>query len=268
MELVRRWGRGVPICMDIDSHHGLAAGLEAWYASDPPVLPPLVRGTSSDPIDSILLLKRTFDFRVSVVLTRPKTDNGKPSLDWIEQAHDQALKVHHLATRNHGFRPGDILFECPGASLTSDIPEDDGTPSRTHIAFETLRRIRQDKNLKGVGCMLEAGPAAAKLPRAIGVCRAYIAKAMEYGVDTCLADAQRGYGLIPADPKILALVDAFANMDGSFEKRQHAGELLETFCQAGKKPRPKPQEDSPKVKVPIDATRAIPGANPQHLTNA
>ena len=33
-KLVRRWGRGVPICLDSSSDNVLIAGLKEWYASE------------------------------------------------------------------------------------------------------------------------------------------------------------------------------------------------------------------------------------------
>jgi hypothetical protein len=73
---------------------------------------------------------------------------------------------------------------------------------------------------------------------------------MEAGMDTCWANAQPQYGRIPADPNIVALVDAFAQMDGASDKQQQAAAALEKFCAAGRKPGPKPQKEGPKT-IPI-----------------
>jgi hypothetical protein len=43
------------------------------------------------------------------------------------------------------------------------------------------------------------------------------------------------YGLIPADPELVALVDAFAKMDGSAEATNHAMTLMGEFCRLNRK---------------------------------
>ena len=74
--------------------------------------------------------------------------------------------------------------------------------------------------------------------RKVGVSRAYVAKAMEYGLDAAFVDVTRHYGESPADPKLLQLIDAYAEMDGSPEKRQNAEKLMSGFCAGAKKKKP------------------------------
>ena len=42
VRLVRRWGRGVPICIDSSDDNVLTAGLKEWYNTDEPVKQPLI----------------------------------------------------------------------------------------------------------------------------------------------------------------------------------------------------------------------------------
>ena len=67
----------------------------------------------------------------------------------------------------------------------------------------------------------------AGLPRSVGVCRAYIGKAIEYGLDTAFVDAGKQFGILPADPGLLELADAYAKMDGSAAKKQKVESLTE-----------------------------------------
>ncbi len=67
--------------------------------------------------------------------------------------------------------------------------------------------------------------------RKIGVCRAYLAKAMEYGLDAAIVNVAHHYGKVDPDPDLLELVDAYAKMDGSPEKLNKAMTLMAKFCQ-------------------------------------
>ena len=54
--------------------------------------------------------------------------------------------------------------------------------------------------------------------RKIGVTRAYAEVAMRYGLDAAILNVSHQFGLKPADPELVELVEAYANMDGSNEK--------------------------------------------------
>ena len=51
--------------------------------------------------------------------------------------------------------------------------------------------------------------------RKTGVCRAYIAKAIEYGLDAAIVNTSHRYCLVEPDLDLLEMVDAFAKIDGS-----------------------------------------------------
>jgi cobalamin-dependent methionine synthase I len=72
--------------------------------------------------------------------------------------------------------------------------------------------------------------------RKVGVCRAYLAKAMEYGLDAAIVNVSHKYGSVEPASDLLELVDAYAKMDGSPERTQRAMELMARFCQQARKP--------------------------------
>jgi len=72
--------------------------------------------------------------------------------------------------------------------------------------------------------------------RKIGVCRAYLAKAMEYGLDAAIVNVAHHYGEVDPDPDLLELVNAYAQTDGSPENLDKAMTLMAKFCQQSRKP--------------------------------
>ena len=91
--------------------------------------------------------------------------------------------------------------------------------------------------MKRSHCLLKINQAMVGIPsRKVGVARAYVARAMEYGLDAAFVDVTHHYGESPADPKLLQLIDAYADMDGSPEKRQNTEKLMSGFCAGAKKP--------------------------------
>ena len=68
-----------------------------------------------------------------------------------------------------------------------------------------------------------------KLPHTIGVCRAYIARAIEYGLDAAFVNVAHRYGLVEPDPELFKLIDAYANRDGSVERNQQAAMVIDCY---------------------------------------
>jgi len=91
--------------------------------------------------------------------------------------------------------------------------------------------------MSGVHCSLGVSNCVRDLPgRKIGVCRAYVAKAMEYGLDAAIVNVAHHYGQVEPAPELLELVDAYAKMDGSAERLNRAMELMGKFCRENRKP--------------------------------
>jgi cobalamin-dependent methionine synthase I len=110
-------------------------------------------------------------------------------------------------------------------------------PGYTYRTFETIKKIKSDSKMKGVHCSLGISNCARDLPgRKIGVCRAYVAKAMEYGLDAGIINVAHKFGLVEPAPELMELVDAYAKMDGSSEIMNKAMELMGQFCRESRKP--------------------------------
>jgi hypothetical protein len=71
--------------------------------------------------------------------------------------------------------------------------------------------------------------------RRLGVVRAYVAKAMEYGMDAAILNVAQRFGEKPASPELVRLVDAYAKMDGDADNLENATTLMKTFCASFKK---------------------------------
>jgi 5-methyltetrahydrofolate corrinoid/iron sulfur protein methyltransferase len=109
-------------------------------------------------------------------------------------------------------------------------------PGYTYRAFETIKKIKSDPEMKGVHCSLGVSNSVRDLPgRKVGVCRAYVAKAMEYGLDAAIVNVAHHYGSIEPAPELLELVDAYAKMDGSPERMNKAMALMGKFCRENRK---------------------------------
>ena len=60
---------------------------------------------------------------------------------------------------------------------------------------------------------------------------------MQYGLDAAFVDMQRNFGLVPADEKLMVLVELFAKIDGSSQSIQNAQSALDGFCVKKAKPK-------------------------------
>lgn len=89
--------------------------------------------------------------------------------------------------------------------------------------------------------------------------RAYVRKAMEYGLDGAFVNPMHQYGLVTPDPELLELVDAYAKIDGSVESREKVVMLIDEFCRKNRKPEAKSHRP--------DTTRARVSAVKRSLRN-
>ena len=90
--------------------------------------------------------------------------------------------------------------------------------------------------MKGVHFSFGVSNSCRDLPgRKIGICRAYVEKAMEYGLDAGIVNSAHHYGQKPADPSLVKLVTAYAEMDGGMEKTNTAIEQMGEFCNSCRK---------------------------------
>jgi 5-methyltetrahydrofolate corrinoid/iron sulfur protein methyltransferase len=164
---------------------------------------------------------------------KPQGPGGSHS---VEELYGIAKQIFQKATVNYGFKPEQIFFDSTVFPLAIDMPMEPGVPGYTYRTFETIKRIKSDARMKGVHCSLGVSNSVRDLPaRKIGVCRAYMAKAMEYGLDAGIVNTAHQYGSVEAPPELLALVDAYAKLDGSMDKMSKAMELMGQFCRDNRK---------------------------------
>jgi methylenetetrahydrofolate reductase (NADPH) len=245
VRLVKKWGRGVPVCIDSSSDAVLTAGIKEWYRTSEPggkslqpaaySLPPLLNSIKVYTMDKMMPLKKDYDFSFVGLLVSEEKATGPGGSHSVDELYALAKQLFDAAMR-HGFKPGQIFFDSTVFPLAIDMPMEPGVPGYTFRTFETIKKIRNDPQLKGVHCSLGISNSVRDLPaRRIGVCRAYVAKAMEYGLDAGIVNTAHQYGTVEAPAELLELVDAYARLDGSMERTSKAMELMAQFCRDNRK---------------------------------
>ena len=228
VRLVRKWGRGVSVCIDSKYPEVLSAGLKEWYSTDRDVKKPLLIAGELEETNELFALRSKFDYALATALTDP---SETPSVTGLVDAAKKAFKKY----TGLGFGADDIFFELPIVPLSKDIPESPTDTSATHLAFETIKRIKADRSLKKTHCFLRISIASVGMPRSIGVCRAFAARAMEIGMDAGVVNIAHRYGFSPAAAGLLSLIDAYANADGKEENHKDLVEKANKLFNANKK---------------------------------
>jgi 5,10-methylenetetrahydrofolate reductase len=243
VRLVRRFGRGVPVCLDSSNDNVLIAGLKEWYRNESQISnlksrirPPLLNSIKVYTMDKMLPLKKDYDFSFIGLLVSEDKPAGPGGSHSVDELYGLAKQIFERAVGRYGFRPEQIFFDSTVFPLAIDMPMEPGVPGYTYRTFETIRKIKSDPAMKGVHCSLGISNSVRDLPaRKIGVCRAYVAKAMEYGLDAGIVNTSHQYGSVEPPPELLELVGAYAQMDGSTEKMTKAMELMGQFCRENRK---------------------------------
>ncbi len=236
VRLVRKWGKGVPVCMDSSDDQTLLAGLEQWYDTDQKVAQPLLNSVKVHTVDEILPLKEKYDFAFVGLLVTEEKATGPGGSHSVEELYSVARRIFTPAVEKYGFKPEEIFFDTTVFPLAIDMPMQPDVPGYTYRTFETLRKIKTDPQMKNTHCSLGISNAVRDLPgRRIGVCRAYVAKAMEYGLDTGIVNTSHHYGMVEPDPVLVEMVDAYAKLDGSPESMNRAVEQMGKFCSENRK---------------------------------
>jgi 5-methyltetrahydrofolate corrinoid/iron sulfur protein methyltransferase len=231
VRMVREWGGGVPICIDSSNDNVLKAGLKEWFNTDEKVAQPLVNSIKVYTMNNMLPLKKDYDYAFVGLLMK---ESGKsPSID---ELYSVAKEIFREAVGKYGFKPEEIFFDPTIFPLAIDMPMEPGQQSYTYKTFETIKKIKKDPEMKGVHFTGGVSNCVRDLPsRKIGVCRAYVAKAMEYGLDGGIVNVSHHYGTSEAAPDLLELVEAYAKMDGSAERMNEAMALMGKFCRESRK---------------------------------
>ncbi len=233
VKMIRNWGGGVPICIDSSNDDVLKAGLKEWFNTEEKVALPLVNSIKVYTMDKMLPLKKDYDYAFVGLLMVESSQS--PSID---ELYSVAKQIFNEATDKYGFKPQEIFFDPTIFPLAIDMPMEPGQQSYTYKTFETIKKIKNDPEMNGVHFTGGISNCVRDLPgRKIGVCRAYVAKAMEYGLDGGIVNISHHYrdsDVEPA-PDLLELVDAYAKMDGSAERMNEAMMLMGKFCQESRK---------------------------------
>jgi len=231
VKMVRKWGNGVPICIDSSDDNVLKAGLKQWYDTDEPVRQPLVNSIKIYTMDNMLPLKKDYDYAfVAMLMGEGRNPHS------IDELYSLAKRIFNEAVSKFNFKPGEIFFDSTIFPLAIDMPMEPGQPSYTYKTFETIKRIKSDPEMTGVHFTGGISNCARDLPaRKIGVMRAFVHKAMEYGLDSVIANPAHHLGTGDPAPELLALVQAYAHMDGSAENMNNAMMLMAKFCQENRK---------------------------------
>jgi methylenetetrahydrofolate reductase (NADPH) len=236
-KLVRQWGDGVPICLDSSNDDVLSAGLKEWYHTSEPVKPPLINSIKVYTADRMLPLKKDYDFSFVGLLVSEDKPTGPGGSHSVDELYGLAKQLFEKAVGQYRFRPEQIFFDSTVFPIAIDMPMEPSVPGYTYRTFETIRKIKTDPQLKGAHCSLGISNSVRDLPgRRVGVCRAYVAKGMEYGLDAGIVNVAHHYGTAEPDPALLELVDAYAKLDGSAEATGKAMDLMSKFCRENRKP--------------------------------
>jgi hypothetical protein len=214
----------------------LTAGLREWYNTGEDVRQPLINSVKVYTMDSILPLKKDFNFAFVGLLVGEEVPTGPGGSHSVDELYSLGKRIFDVAVGQYGFKSEEIFFDSTVFPLAIDMPMELGMPGYTYRAFETIKKIKSAPKMKGVHCSLGVSNSVRDLPgRKIGVCRAYVAKAMEYGLDAAIVNVAHHYGQVEPARELLELVDAYAKMDGSAEKMNKAMELMGKFCRENRK---------------------------------
>jgi 5-methyltetrahydrofolate corrinoid/iron sulfur protein methyltransferase len=236
VKLVDKWSRGVPACIDSSDNDVLIAGLKQWHQSSHPVRQPLINSVKVYTMDDVLPHKKDYDFAFVGLLVSENAATGPGGSHSVDELYGLAKQIFNRAVGKYDFKPSEIFFDSTVFPLAIDMPMEPNVPGYTYRAFETIKKIKSDPEMKGVHCSLGVSNSVRDLPgRKVGVCRAYVAKAMEYGLDAAIVNVAHHYGSVEPVPELLELVDAYAKMDGSPERMNKAMELMGKFCRENRK---------------------------------
>jgi len=89
-KLVRRWGKGVPICVDSSDDNVLKAGLKEWYNTDESVKQPLINSVKVYTMDTMFPLKKNYDYAFVGLLM--KEGSSSHSIDELYELAKQISK--------------------------------------------------------------------------------------------------------------------------------------------------------------------------------
>lgn len=232
VELVRQFAKGIAPCIDSSDDALLIAGLEQWYSNaDGNTAPPMLNSVKISNKDLILPLKEKYDFCFIALLLSDEQIGGTEDVDKFVS---QASEIYDAAVKA-GFDGGDIFYDTGVFPLAIDLPMNPGQISYAYRTFETVKAIKADSRFENVHFSLGFSNCCRDLPaRRLGIIRAYVQKAISVGVDAGIVNVKHDFASGNADETLLALVEAFAQIDGDMNKLMTAMQLMTEFCQSCK----------------------------------
>jgi len=226
IELVRKYSNGVPVCIDSSNEDVLIAGLKQWYNNEEKPPQPLINSINNHTMNQLFPLKKDYDYAFVGMLISEK---GQPHT--VEMLYPIARQIFSEATSRYNFKPGEIFFDSTIFPLAIDMPMEPNQPSYTYTTFHTMKKIKSDPEMKAAHFTGGITNCARDLPaRKIGVMRAFVHKAMQYGLDSAIANPKHHLNEGDPDPELMKLVQAYVEMDGSAEKMNNAMTLMAKFC--------------------------------------
>lgn len=211
-------GGGSAACIDSSDDTLLLAGLEAWYQAGCRKKP-LINSIKVSNADAMLAVSAEMPFAFVALLM----EGSCSLLSQAAQIFDKAIAA--------GFRPQDIYFDTGAFPLAIDLPMLPGEKGRTYTAFETMKAIKNNPKFAGVHFSLGISNCARDLPsQRAAVIKAYLHKAMDYGLDAAIIDVRKDWFECAPDKELTELVSAFAALDGSQDALMNAMTLMTDFC--------------------------------------
>lgn len=236
VKLVRKYSKGVPVCIDSSNDDVLTAGLKEWYNTDEQLAQPLVNSIKVYTMDTMFGLKNDFDYAFIGLLMSEGKPTGPGGSHSVDELFSLAGQTFDEATGKYGFKPNEIFFDSTVFPLAIDMPMQPDVPGYTYRTFETIKKIKNDAKMNDVHFSLGFSNCARDLPgRKIGIMRAFVHTAMKYGCDAGIVNVKHHLHQGQPDPELVKLVEAYAAMDGSLEKCSEAMMLMSKFCQEAKK---------------------------------
>ena len=232
VKLVRKWSKGVPVCIDSSNTDALIAGLKEWYGTDEKVAQPLLNSIKTNTMDVLMSLKKDYDFSFVAMLVDDDQLGDSASTDPVGDLYKLAKSLFDPAIDKYGFKAEEVFFDTTAFPLAIDMPMNPGVSGFTYRTFQTIKKIKSDPKMKNSHCSLGVTNSVRDLPgRKIGVARAYVEVAMQYGLDAGIVNVSHHFGgEKKADADLVKLVEAYAALDGSAEPTNNVMMLMGQFC--------------------------------------
>ncbi len=228
VEMVRKYGRGAAVYARSQHLTVLERALKHWYNTPDPVGKPMLGYIDLETSRPLMNMRKDYDF-VFMAWLGSESYSGDiiQQSATVESMFDRAKRIYSMATGEYNFAPEDICFDVMVTPLSEDIDLEAGRCGGTFRTMKLIEQIKKDSSLKKAKTCGIIELSAVKMPRKIGVMRAYVAVAMKAGLDAGIVAPQNKFGLKDPDAKLVETVEAFAKLDGSSGPAKTAKQKLD-----------------------------------------